>query len=427
MNQDRLAVQGGAPVRTKPFPSAGWGAHVVGEEEMALVSEVIRNRSLFRAYGSVPPHMVDDLEAEARAYLGAKHTLAVSSGTAALLCALAGLGVGPGDEVVVPSLMWLSDFNAPVLLGATPVVADIDRTLSLDPDDLERKIGPRTKAAVIVHFMGGVGHLGRVLEIGRAKGVAVVEDCAQSFGALFKGRPVGTLGEAGCFSFQHNKVVTSGEGGLVATGDPVVFERAARYHDLGGLRPALEAQLEGGPQLDKFAGSQFRMGELAGAVALAQLRKVDRSVLSVTRSHFRRLRRELAERCPGVRFRESPDPSGDAGIALFLDIGTPEKGQAFAQALQAEGIPVGATTRSCNLLSQEYVQAKRQPHPAMPPFGRGCPGEKAAYGHGSCPNTDPIVASMVAVMITPRMTDQDADDVRDAVAKVWNDKGFFGQ
>ena len=419
MSKDMLAIDGGDPVRTEPFPHRSWGAAVVGEEELALVTEVVRSRSLFRAYGETPPHMVDDLETEARAYFGARHALAVTSGTAALHCALAGLGLGVGDEVIVPSLMWLSDFNVPVLLGATPVIADIDRTLSLDPEDVERKITPRTKAVVMVHFMGGVGHLDRIIEIAGERGIAVVEDAAQSVGAHFRGRRVGSLGDVGCLSFQHNKLMTSGEGGMVVTDDPMVFERAARFHDLGILRPSLEAQLDGEPRLEPFAGAQYRMGELAGAVALAQLRKLDRTVLDITRRHHRRLTAELRERCPGIRFRESGDPDGDAGISLYVDLGTPEQASWFGEALGAEGIPAGATTSVCNLLEKEYVRAKRQVNAQMPPFGPGAPGAGMTYDRACCPNTEDITGSMVAVMITPRMSDADVDDVRDAVAKVW--------
>ncbi len=414
-----LAINGGTPLRRAPFPARYWGASVVGDEELALVTEVVRSRCLFRAYGDGTPHMVDDLEREARAFFGVKHALGVTSGSAALFCAMAGLGIGPGDEVIVPSLMWLSDFNAPVLAGATPVVADIDRTLCLDPADVARKITPRTKAILFVYFMGGVGHIDRILGIAQDRGVAVIEDCAQSCGASFRGRRIGSLGTVGCFSFQHNKIMTSGEGGMVVSNDALVFERAARFHDLGGLRPALAAQLDGGPQVESFVGSQFRMSELTGAVALAQLRKLDRAVVEPCRRHFGRLRRELSEACPGMRFRDSGDPEGDAGIGLYLDLGTPERGIWFGKALAKEGIPVGATTHACNLLRSEYVQARRQPHAAMPPFGPGCPGHAAHYAPELSPGTDPILNSMVAVMITPCLTDADVDDIRDAVVKVW--------
>ncbi|MBT3375468.1 MAG: aminotransferase class V-fold PLP-dependent enzyme [Lentisphaerae bacterium] len=414
-----LAINGGTPVRTEPFPARFWGASVVGDEELALVTEVVRSRCLFRSYGEGTPHMVDDLEREAREFFGVRHALGVTSGSAALFCALAGLGIGPGDEVIVPSLMWLSDFNAPLLHGATPVVADIDRTLCVDPDDLERKITPRAKAVVVVYFMGGVGHIDRIVEIGKKRAVAVVEDCAQSCGATFRGQRIGSLGDVGCYSFQHNKIMTSGEGGMVVTNDPLTFERAARYHDLGGLRPALAAQLEGEPQLEPFAGAQFRMNELTGAVALAQLRKLDSAVLAVTQSHFGRLTRELSEACPGIRFRDTGDHGGDAGIALYIDRQTPDKGAWFGKALAAEGIPVGATTRVCNLLHSEYVQARRQTHPNMPPFGPVGSGDACTYSPACCPNTDAIIGSMVSTMITPRMTDSDIDDIRDAVTKVW--------
>ena len=415
----RLAIAGGTPLRTEPFGVRSWGASVVGDEEMALVTEVVRSRCLFRAYGDGVPHMVDDLEREVRAFLDVRHSLAVTSGTAALHCAMAGLDIGPGDEVIVPSLMWLSDFNVPVLHGATPVVADIDRTLSIDPADLERKITDRTRAVILVYFMGGVGHLDRVLEITQRHGIPVIEDCAQSCGAAFQGRRIGTFGEAGCFSFQHNKVMTSGEGGMMVTNEPHVFERAARYHDLGILRPALQAQLEHGPTLEPFAGTQFRMNELSGAVALAQLRKLETTVLAVTRRHFRRLKSELRDACPGICFRDSGDNDGDAGISLYTDMQEPEAGAWFREALAAEGIPVGGTTRACNLLHLGYVQGKRQAHSGMPPFGAGFPDACVHYGPTCCPNTDVIIGSMVSVMITPCLSDRDVDDIRDAVIKVW--------
>jgi len=414
-----LAINGGNPLRRGPFPAGFWGASVVGSEELALVTEVVRSRCLFRAYGDGTPHMVDDLEREGRAFFGVKHALAVTSGSAALFCAMAGLEIGPGDEVIVPSLMWLSDFNAPILAGATPVVADIDRTLCLDPVDVERKITPRTKAIVCVHFMGGVGHIDRIIDVARRHGVAVIEDCAQACGASFRGQRIGSLGTVGCFSFQHNKIMTSGEGGMLVTGDSRVFERAARFHDLGGLRPALAAQLDGPPRLEAFAGSQFRMSELTGAVALAQLRKLDNAVLEPCRRHHRRLRAALREACPGLCFRDSGDPEGDAGIGLYLDLKTPARGTWFAKALAAEGIPVGGTTRACNLLHSDYVQARRQAHPAMPPFGPRGDGSTPEYRPECCPHTDPIIASMVAVMITPSLSDRDADDIREAIVKVW--------
>lgn len=415
----RLAVDGGAPVRTRPFPAAYWGASVVGEEELALVTEVIRSRCLFRDYGEGTPHMANDLEREARAYLGAAHALCVTSGSAALYCAMVGLGLGPGDEVLIPSLIWRSDFQAPLVVGATPVFVEIDRSLSLDPADLEARITPRSKAVVVVHFQGGVGNLDAILEVARRRGLAVIEDCAQSFGASYRGRKIGSLGDAGCFSFQHNKVVTTGDGGMIVLRDPVAFERAVRFHDLGLLRPGLKAQI-GESRVPEFCGLQFRMSELTAAVGLAQLRNLDRRVLDVTRRHWRRLRAGLLESCPGIRFRQTWDEAGDAGITLFLDLGTAEKAQALNRALVAEGLQIGATTHACNMLAHDWVLERRQSHPALPPFGPGCPGEAVRYRRDQCPRSDAILSAMVCIPIAPRYTDEDVDDILRAVAKVWS-------
>ena len=419
ITQEPLAIEGGKRTRTQPLPKPYWGASVVGEEELALVTEVIRSKCLFRDYGDGTPHMVNDFEREARAYLGVNYALAVTSGSAALYCAMAALAIGPGDEVILPSLIWRSDFQAPLAVGATPVFADIDRSLSLDPIDLERKITPRTKAVIVVHFQGGVGDMDSILAVAKARGVAVIEDCAQSFGASYRGRKIGSMGEIGCFSLQHNKILTTGDGGLITTRDPLAFERAVRYHDLGLFRSALKAQTGNIERVPDFSGLQFRMNELTGAVALAQLRNLDRRVLDVTRRHWRRLRAQLCDECPGMRFRHAQDETGDAGIGFFMDLEKPEPAQWFSKALAAEGLQLGATTRACNPLTETWVLERRQVHPALPPFGPGCPGEAVQYRRGQCPRTDEIIASFVCVPITPMHTDEDMDDIRRAIVKVW--------
>lgn len=426
-NGEDLALEGGQPVRTAPWQGRYLGSAVIGNEELELVTECVRNQTLFRGYGVHPPHMVDDLEREARAYFGARHALAVTSGSAALSCASVALGLGPGDEVIMPSLMWRSDFVAPLHVGATPVICDIDRSLSLDPDDFERKITDRTRAVVVVHFMGGVGRLDRILEIAERRGVTVIEDCAQAIGAEYRGRKVGSMGDVGCYSFQQNKVLCAGEGGMLVARDPEVFERAARFHDLGLLRPALAGQMNRPPMLPDGAGMQFRMSELTGAVALAQLRKLDRCVLSVTRRHWRGLRERVSRDCAGIRFRASEDPEGDLGIAFYMDFGTPERAAWFTGALKAEGIGTGATTRVCNLIGTDLVKGRMQFHPAMPPFGPGQPGEGVHPGPADCPNTQSIIDSMACVMISPTLTDGDIDDAHRAIRKVWRHRpaGLF--
>lgn len=166
---------------------------------------------------------------------------------------MAGLGVGPGDEVIIPSSGWYADF--------------------------ERKITSETKAVIVVHFQGGTNDMDRILAIAAQHNIKVVEDCAQACGATYKEKKVGSLGDVSCFSFQQNKIMSTGDGGLLLARDPKVFERAVMFHDLGMVRPALVNQLDGKIGEPQFAGAQFRMNEFTGAVALAQLRKLDHAIV----------------------------------------------------------------------------------------------------------------------------------------------------
>jgi 8-amino-3,8-dideoxy-alpha-D-manno-octulosonate transaminase len=425
---DDLAINGGTPVRAHPWPASYYGASVLGEEELALLTEVIAARSPFRAYGDGTPHMVDDLEREACAYFGTRYALGLATGSGSFYCAMAGLGLGPGDEVIIPSFGWYTAFEAPVMVGATPVFADIDPSLNLDPEDVARKLTPRTKAIINIYFQGGTNNVSRVLEVAHAHGVKVVEDCAQACGARYHGRPVGSLGDVGCFSLQQNKIMSTGDGGLLLTNDALIFERAGRFHDLGFLRPALTRQLEGKEQVESFCGGQWRMNEFTGAVARAQLRKLDPVVLAATRRHHRRLREQIAATCPGLRFRQSGDPEGDAGIVLGLDLETPARAEWMQRAVSAEGIRIGPASACKNLLRDPLVLQRRMAHPALPPFGPGCPGEHVQYAPEQCPNTDGIVASILMVALSPLLADADADDLARAVAKAWQGRpaALFG-
>lgn len=417
--QSPLALDGGTPVRTKPLPAAYLGTSVMGEEELALLTEVVRNKLPFREYGDGTPHMVKDFEREAAGYFGVPHALATATGSGSFYCAMAGLGVGPGDEVIIPAWGWHTDFLAPVLLGATPVFADIDDGFNLDPADFERKITPRTKAVVMIHFQGAAGSLDRVLEIARKRGIKVVEDVAQAAGGSYRGKKLGSYGDVACFSFQQNKIMSTGDGGLFLAKDPLVFERAVRFHDLGFLRPSLAAQIGGKPLTQTFAGAQFRMNEFTGAVALAQLRKLDRAVVQPIQRLYQQLKREVLEDCPGITLRTTGDEEGNAGIAFYMDLQTPEAAAWFSKALAAEGIRVGPSSGCTNLLHTDLVKSKRQAHPALAPFGPGCPGEHVTYGPELCPNVDKVGARMVCVALCPAMTADDTRDVATAIAKVW--------
>jgi dTDP-4-amino-4,6-dideoxygalactose transaminase len=418
MPTETLALDGGTPIRSASLPAPYLGTSVYGREELDLLTEVIEKKLPFREYGDGMPHMVRDFEREARAYFDMPCALATATGSGSHYCAMAGVGVGPGDEVIIPSFGWYTDFEAPVLVGATPVFADIDRSLNMDPADFERKITPRTKAVIVVFFQGATNDMDAILRIARAHRILVIEDCAQACGATYKGRKIGGLGDVACFSFQQNKILSTGDGGLLLARDPVIFERAVRFHDLGFVRPSLKAQF-GEEHVPEFAGCQFRMNEFTGAVALAQLRKLDSAILDVTRRHYRNLKKRVLEECPGLKLRPVGDADGDAGIAFFMDFGTPARAAEFAKALSAEGLRVGPSSGCCNLLHAALVRNKQQVHPALPPFGPGCPGESVRYSPELCPQTDDVVNSMVCVALAPKFTDADLDDIARGIIKVW--------
>lgn len=347
-NRDTLAINGGKPVRTKPFPPPFIGANLIGREEKALVDKVMDAKSLFRHYGSNCLHMVDQFETELADAVGARYALATSSGSGALFCAMKGLNVGPGDEVILPVLGWLSDYNAIVFAGARPVFAAIDASLNLDPESFKARITRRTKAVIVIHYQGAASRVDEIIALARRHKIKVIEDAAQSLGGRYNGKALGSLGDVAIFSFQNNKVITAGDGGALVTNDQEIFERAARFHDLGMLRTCFEKRLKKKVMTQPFLGSQWRMNELTGAVALAQLRKLP-AIIKATRAKSARLRSLLARELPGLRFRPVKT-ANDIGILVTLDLGSPAAVAAFKKAYEAEGFVYGPTS-GCGLFN----------------------------------------------------------------------------
>ncbi len=201
-------------------------------------------------------------------FCAARHAVAVSSGTAALHLGLASLDIGPGDEVVVPSLTFIATANAVRYMGATVVFADVDpRTWTLDPEDVERRLTSRTRAIVPVHFAGHPADTDALRELMVGRRIALIEDSAQAIGSRYKGRPTGSLGDVACFSFFANKVITTGEGGMVVTDDD---SRASRASSLRG-----HAQRAGGRYVHDEIGFNYRMSNLQAALGLSQLRRAE--------------------------------------------------------------------------------------------------------------------------------------------------------
>lgn len=247
---------------------------VMGEEELIEIGEVLR--SGYVAQGPT----VARFEREVAGYVGAAHGFAVSSATTALHLSLVVLGIGPGDEVLVPDFTFPATANVVVQQGATPVLVDIDaQTFTMDVQDLERKVTSRSRAVIPVHTFGLAADMDGVHAVAERHGLVVVEDAACALGATYRGRRCGTLGKLACFSFHARKVISTGEGGLITTDDDGLAERIQLLRSHGGRR-------EGGRFSFMDAGFNYRLSDIQAAVGLAQMRRLD---------GFLRTRRELAD------------------------------------------------------------------------------------------------------------------------------------
>lgn len=408
----RLALDGGTPVRPTMLDHRR-GASLLGAEEQAAVATVLESQSLFRYYGPDLQGTVEAFERGVEGQLGVPHALAVSSGTAALTAALAALGVGPGDEVVVPAVTFVATANAVVVAGAVPVFCDLDDSLGLDPAHLQAVLTERTAAVVPVHLENVVCDMDGVLAVTRERGVPVLEDACQAMGATYFGRPAGTLGDAGAFSLQLEKNITAGEGGVVVTADRDLHLRAARYTDQGGQFVTSRGS-RGSAEVGAFVGENLRMTEVAGAIAGVQLRRLP-GILEAMRVGKRKLLGMLGDH-PDRVLRTHPDPDGDGGSSALWYLPTPELAVRFVDALLAEGVPAANLYGGKPVYANPAYAERRTVTPKRSPWARHpAPPE---YRPGLCPRAEDLAARAAAVAIGPGYTAQDLEDVAEAVTKV---------
>jgi 8-amino-3,8-dideoxy-alpha-D-manno-octulosonate transaminase len=425
MNQEKLAIDGGKPVRTKPLPLEFPGVHHMDAKEIQAAVRLLRARSPFRYYGIKLQKEVEKLEAEFARFLGVKHALAVASGTGALHAALSALGVGPGQEVIVPAYMWVSVVAAVVNHGAIPVLADIDDTFCLDPAQVEQRLTPKTTGIILVHMSGAPGNVAAIQKIARARKLWLLEDCAQCNGGSVAGRKVGSFGDIGVFSFQMNKNMTAGEGGCVVTNDFRLYRRAFACHDLGYARDENGRLIFTDPDLCLW-GKGYRLDELRAAVLRVQLKKLPRIVGNMRRSKYR-IRRAL-EKFPRVQLRRILDPQGDTGCFLITTYPDADTAKRINTALRAEGIvtsPQGISNvvmtewglhlyyNNISLVKQGSVDGRGFPWNLAENAGLG-----SQYSKGTCPQADSLFARSILLPIPSCLTRRDEDDIIRAFEKV---------
>jgi len=383
---------------------------VIGEEEVRAVVEVLRAKSPFRHYGPNVLGKAREFEKAFAARMGTRYALGVTSGTAALITGLAGLEVGPEDEVILPAYTWIACPCAVVALGGVPVLAEVDETLTLDPADVERRITKHTRAIMVVHTGGVAADMDGILAVARKHRLRVLEDCAQSCGASFRGKPIGGLGDVGAFSFQLNKIITTGDGGALTTSDPDIYERAVRYHDVGFLREQFEIEAKG----KAFFGNNYRMSELTGAMALVQLGK-----LAAILRNLREIKAGIVEGIrdlPGLKRRESPDPAGDAAATLSFFAPDAQAADRVAAALNAENVscgkPYGGKTLYENwpdCFSGWLADRKR----------RGAATPVPSYEAGLCPRTEALLRRTLLISLVPILTKEDGAGIAAGIRRAW--------
>jgi len=413
----KLAIHGGEPAKQQPDPPMYPGGMAVAAEEEEAVLEVLRRKRLFRYYGpDDAPSNVAELEQAFAEKKGARYAVAVTSGTAALICGLQGIGVGPGDEVILPAYTWIASAAAVVALGAIPVIAEVDETLLLDPEDVERKITPYTKAIMPVHMRGAPCPMDELLAVAQKHDLQVIEDTAQANGASYKGRPLGSMGDVGCFSLQFNKIITSGEGGMVITNDEDIWKRTNMYHDVIG------ALQHGYAREELLCGVNFRMPEMLAAVSLVQLRRLD-GLLEAMRQRKRMLKAGIADvtQRKGISFRELTDPDGDAAIATIFFMETPEQAGTIVEALQAENIGAGRLYTPNDL--DYHVYAHWVPIMEQRTWtADGGPWRWARreieYSHDMCPRSLDLLGRAVHLNVSPLLTNEDVEETVEGLNRV---------
>lgn len=389
------------------------GIALVGQEEQDAVAGVLKRQALFRYEVAPGEGEVERFEDGVRAQLGVPGVAATSSGTAALIAALAALGVGPGDEVVVPAVTFVATANAVVAAGAVPVFCDLDDSLGIDPAVLPSVLTERTAAIVPVHLENVVCDLDAILAVARAAGLPVLEDACQAMGSSYRGRPAGTLGDLGCFSLQQGKNITAGEGGVVVGHDEGLVTRAARYADQGGQFVTAKGG-RGSAETGPFVGVNLRMTELAGAVARVQLERLP-GIVAAMRAAKARLLAAVGEH-PDRPLRWSPDPEGDGGSSAVWYLPTPDLAERFVAGLLARGIPAGGVYGGKPVYANPALAQRLTVTPKRSPWTHH--GREIAYTPGDCPRGEDLVARAGAVALGPCYTDADVDRVAEAVLAV---------
>ncbi|MFM9847912.1 MAG: DegT/DnrJ/EryC1/StrS family aminotransferase [Hyphomicrobiaceae bacterium] len=335
---------------------------------------------------------VERFERDMQNFLDVKHVLGVNSGTSALICALVGSGIGPGDEVIVPAYTWVATAAAPLAVGAVPVLAEINQTLTIDPEDIRRKISPHTKAIIVVHMLNLVCDMDAILAIAKEHNLIVIEDACQAVGVTYRGRRCGTMGDAGAFSFNVQKNMQAGEGGAVLTNSPRTFTRALTYHDVGSYIRAGRGDSNEPP----FIGQNYRMTNLAAAILRPQISRLDKKLKR--RRDRRKYWLDKLSGPFGNGMKVSPHNDPESAVAISVHFDDPEAARAFGS---QRGISRLIDTDRHIYTNWRSISGGVPVHPKMDPYNWA--KRDVRIRHDSCPKTLKILERTCEIRLFPEV------------------------
>ena len=450
-NTNLPAILGGSPIfsitKEMPFPKLDRWKQITDTEAQIVYEMTLRNEL------SGSSTTVQEFERKWRVRHQTKFATSLTNGTAALHSAMFGVGVGPGDEVICPTYTWMASITPALMLHASPVFCEVDpTTLLLDVEDVRKRITSRTKAIVAVHLWGNVCDMDALMVLSEETGVAVIEDCSHAHGASYNGKPVGSIGQAGAWSLQGNKALSAGEGGVLATNEIEVFERACL---LGQVNRAINSI--GDPELEpsslKYAqyppmglGVKYRAHPLAIGIASVQLDKLD-ELNRNRRAYIEEIiegLEEISGVCPVDRYKGS-EPAAFYGFPILYVqeemSGLPAP--VFAEALRREGVLANnnpypyVVGEGVPVISKD-IPRNSNPYPllhTLPLFSEGLDifmngrgslctaemgGDYEGYSVGDLPITEKVCSQLIFLPLLTKPVDGAAERILAAIRKVSN-------
>ncbi len=385
----------------------------IGQEEIAELSKVISARDLFKINKGLKES--EQVETKLKEIFKTDFSIFMTSGHAALTSALVAMGIGPGDEVIVPAYTYIATAMAVVASGAIPIIAEVDDTLTISPKDIRKKISKHTKAIIPVHIQGFPCNMKAIMDIAKEYNLFVLEDACQADGGSFSGKRLGTIGDVGALSFNYYKIISCGEGGAFLTNNREFFERALIYQDSSAV--AFFGDQMQGFTTEGFCGNEYRSNELCAAVINVQLSRLD-GILADLRKNKKYMMDQLEGYC---KFIPSNDIEGDCATTLALQFESEEDARSFAVTEGVCGTLPIDTGKHIYKHWTPIMEKRGAFNPLMDPFKMEANKDIVPNYHAEmCPETLEKLSKVVYIGINPDHTKDLLDEKIALIKKALN-------